>query len=175
MKRNETFETHLLGNTLSSNSKKAYTLSKESFYGEKKNEKVYYSLHEGLFLLKNKGMKIISNKKLLSGGDAFKKFSKIEKNFPIKYKIYEELRKKGLILKSGIKYGADFSVYEKGKRPGKDHSTWLLSGKESSKNLNIQEFILKNRVANSTNKKLLLAIRDAEDDILYYEVNWKKL
>src|SRR3989344_6177664 len=174
MKKIEMYEAHLIGNTLSSNSKKAYTLSKESFYGERKEEKVIYSLHEGLFLFRNKGMKIISGKKTLSESESIKKFSKIDKNFSLKYKIYEELRKKGFILKSGIKYGADFSVYEKGKKPGKAHSSWLLSVKESGKNLNIEEFILKNRVANSTHKKILLAIQDTEGNILYYEINWKK-
>ena len=175
MEKERNFEAHLIGNTLSSNSKKAYTLSKEGFFGEKKSEKIFYSFSEGLFLMKNKGMKIIQNKNPLTETEASKKFLKIDKRFPIKYKAYEELRKKGFILKSAIKYGADFLVYEKGKKPGTSHSSWILSVEDSSKNLKIEEFILKNRVANSTRKRVLLGILDSEGNIIYYEVNWKKI
>ncbi|MCR4327387.1 MAG: tRNA-intron lyase [Nanoarchaeota archaeon] len=174
METSEKFEAHMNGNTLSTNSKKSYTLLKESFFGEMKNEKVFYSLSEGMFLMKNKGMNILANKKNLSDSESFKKFSKIEKNFEIKFRVYDEMRKKGFILKSGIKYGADFSVYAKGKKPGKDHSEWLLSIKDHSKKYSWEEFILKNRVANSTKKKVLLAIQDGEGNIIYYEINWKK-
>ncbi|PJE81630.1 tRNA-intron lyase [Candidatus Pacearchaeota archaeon CG10_big_fil_rev_8_21_14_0_10_32_42] len=175
MEKIESFEAHLVGNTLSSNSKKAYTISKESFFGEFKQEKIFYSLSEGFFLMKNKGMKICFNKKILNEGEVLKKFSKMEKDFRLKSHVYEDLRKKGFILKSGIKYGADFSIYLKGKKPGKDHSEWLLSIKNHSTKSSWEEFILKNRVANSTKKKVLLAIQDGEGNIIYYEVNWKKI
>lgn len=175
MKNQNKFEAHFQGNTLSSNSKKAYTLFKESFFGELKNGKVFYSFSEGAFLLKNKNLEIYSERKKLSENEVIKKFSKAEKYFEIKSRVYEDLRKKGFIAKSGIKYGADFTVYAKGKKPGKDHSEWLLSVKDYLKKNTWEEFILKNRVANSTKKKILLAIQDSEGNILYYEVNWKKI
>lgn len=173
-KQKDHFESFLVGNTLSSNSKKAYTLSKENFFGERVNEKIVYSLSEGFFLFKNKEMKILQNKKVLNENEILKKFSKIDKDFSFKYKVFENLRKKGFILKSGIKYGADFSVYEKGKKPGKSHSSFLLSVEPFSKKVNWEKFILKNRVANSTKKKVLLAIQDSEGNVLYYKVDWAK-
>lgn len=168
------FIANLTVDSISSNSKKAYTLLKENFFGERINEKIIYSLPEAFFLFKNKKMVIIQNKKELSEEEIIKKFSKIDKNFNLKYKVFENLRKKGMILKSGIKYGADFSVYEKSKKPGKTHSSWLLSIEPFSKKINWQEFILKNRVANSTKKKVILALQDETGNILYYEVGWKK-
>lgn len=174
MKKKEKFEAHLIGNGLSSNSKEAYTFSKKSFFGEKKGEKISYSLMEGFFLLKFKGLKIYSGKKTLNEREILTKFSRIDKNFSLKYKVFEDLRKKGYILKSGIKFGADFSVYEKGKKPGKTHSKWLLSIEQHSKKIKWEEFILKNRVANSTKKKRLLAIQDTEGNIIYSEISWKK-
>jgi len=174
MKRENLFEASLVGNSLSSNSKRAYTLSKENFFGEKIHEKVIYSLSEGFFLFKNKNMKIFQNKKELNENEILKKFSKIDKDFSSKYKVFDELRKKGLILKSGIKYGADFSAYEKGKKPGKDHSSFLISVEPFSRKINWEKFILKNRVANSTKKKVLLAIQDEEGNIIYYKMDWMK-
>ncbi|NCN51523.1 tRNA-intron lyase [archaeon] len=173
-KQENSFESYLIGNTLSSNSKKAYTLSKENFFGEKIHEKIVYSLSEGFFLFKNKGMKILQNNKLLNENEISKKFSRIDKDFQLKYKVFEDLRKKGLILKSGIKYGADFSIYEKGKKPRKDHSSFLLSVEQFSRKTNWEKFILKNRVANSTKKKVLLAIQDEEGNIIYYKIDWTK-
>ena len=174
MGKKDSFIAHLLGETLSSNSKKAYTLSKENFFGDNSNEKIIYSLSEGMFLFKNKGMKIYFGKKELNESEISAKFSKIDNNFNTKYRVYEELRKKGFILKPGVKYGADFSVYGKGEKPGKFHSEWLLSVQKFSKKFNWEEFILKNRVANSTKKRVLLAIENGEGSILYYEINWKK-
>ena len=171
---NSSFEAHLIGGSLSSNSKKAYTLFENNFYGEKKGEKIEYSLFEGFFLFKNKNLKIFSGKKSTHENEILNKFSKLDKNFISKYKIYEDLRKKGFILKSGIKYGADFSVYDKGKKPGKAHSTWLVSVNTSNKNLQWEDFISKNRIANSTKKKILFAVLDSERNIIYYEVGWKK-
>ena len=174
MGKKDSFNAQLSGETLSSNSKKAYTLSKESSFGERVNEKIIYSLSEGFFLFKNKGMKINFGKKLLNESELIVKFSKIDKNFSTKYRVYEGLRKKGFILKSAIKYGADFTLYGKGKKPGTAHSEWLLSVQKFSGKVKWEEFILKNRVANSTKKKVLLAIEDGEGNILYYEINWKK-
>jgi len=174
-KRKENFEAHLEGPLLTSNSKKAYTLSKANSFGKKKDEKIEYSLSEGFFLSKNKGLEIFLRGKKLSNQEILNKFSKIDKTFPLKYKVFEDLRDKGFILKSGMKFGADFSVYEKGKKPGKNHSTWLLSIETPSKRINWKEFILKNRVANSTKKRILIALQDEEGDIIYYEVNWKKI
>ncbi len=174
MEKNEEFTAHLLGNSLSSNSKKAYTFLKDNFLGEMRNDKVFYSVYEGLFMLRKKGMKIVCGKKQLNENEAIQKFSRIEKNFLLKSKIYEDLRLKGMVLKSGMKYGADFSVYEKGKKPGRDHSSWLLSAEKSSDQLKIKDFILKNRVANSTKKKTILAIENGEGDMIYYEVIWKR-
>ncbi len=173
--KKENFEAHIEGSILTSNSKKAYTLSKLNFFGEKKNEKVEYSLSEGFFLSKNKELKIFLRGKKLSGQEILNKFSKMDKKFPLKYKIFEDLRNKGFILKSGMKFGADFLVYEKGKKPGKNHSTWLLSIETPSKRVNWKEFILKNRVANSTKKRILIALQDEEGNIIYYEMNWKKI
>ncbi len=170
----EEFVAQISQGRVSSNSKMAYTFLKDNFFGERVNEKILYSLSEAMFLVKNKKLKILSGKKILTESEVISKFSKMDKNFQLKYAVFEDLRKKGFILKSGIKYGADFSVYTKGKKPGKDHSEWLLSAETYSKKLNWKEFILKNRVANSTKKKVLIAVQDSEGNIIYYDITWKK-
>jgi len=61
-------------------------------------------------------------------------------------------------------------VYEKKDK----HAKWIVFPISKPK-ININEFISKNRVAHSTAKKLLLAIVDHEENIIFYEVNWLKI
>jgi len=165
----------LINETIQSNDPSAYTLQKTNFFGEKENSKVIYSLFEGLFLVETKKAKLSSNNKELSIEEIEKKFSKIDKKFETKYAVYKDLRSKGYIPKTALKFGGEFRVYEKGKGPGKAHAKWIVFT-ESEKNSNSwHEFTAKNRVAHSTNKKLLLAIVDDEKDVSYFEVNWMKI
>ena len=100
------------------------------------------------------------------------KFKKIDNKIQIKYSIFKDLRERGYIVKTALKFGADFRVYDKGARPGKKHAKWIVFAEHESKRLTWHEFSAKNRVAHSTRKNLLLAILDEEGDITYYEVKW---
>ena len=82
------------------------------------------------------------------------------------------MRNRGYIVKTALKFGADFRVYDKGKKPGKTHAKWVVFVDHESKKINWNEFSAKNRVAHSTKKKLLLAIVDEESSVSYYEVSW---
>jgi len=45
----------------------------------------------------------------LTINELWTQFIEIDKYFPIKYAVYHKLRTKGWVLKSGLKYGCDFS------------------------------------------------------------------
>ena len=64
-------------------------------------DELTYSFCEGFFLFRYKGMKVYSGKKFLSESEILSKFTKIDKRFLEKYKVYKNLREKGFILKSG--------------------------------------------------------------------------
>lgn len=167
-------EAHLIGNTLTSNSKKAYSYSKQTSFGEHVEDKIKYLLTEGLFLVQNGKMDIYQNNKLLTIEEIMKKFTKLDKKFPTKYTVFKDLRMKGYVLKTALKFGAEFRAYEKGKKPGKEHSKWIIFTDHESNKITWQEFAAKNRVAHSTKKHVLLAIVDEEDQITYYEITWTK-
>lgn len=131
-------------------------------------------LCEAFYLLQKKQIKIFSGSKELFMEDAEKKFSKLDKKFQTKYPVYKDLRNKGYVVKTALKFGAEFRVYEKSKKPGKAHAKWLVFTDNDANKNSWQEFSSKNRVAHSTKKKLLLAIVDEESDVLYFEVNWIK-
>ena len=104
----------------------------------------------------------------------FKKAILFDKKIILKYPVFRDLRKKGYLVKTALKYGADFRVYEKGKKISEEHSKWVVFAEHESKKTSWHEFSAKNRVAHSTKKNLLIAIIDDEGDITYYEVRWVK-
>jgi tRNA-intron endonuclease, archaea type len=161
---------------LTSNSQKAITLSKNKQLGEYKNKLVYYSIYEAFYLIENKKAKIIKNNNKLTTDQAEKTLLK-NKELYKKYLVFKELRKKGYIVKTGLKFGGDFRVYIPPKNQ-KDplipsHATWITYIAE--KNISLDEFVSKNRIAHSTAKKLMIAIIDPEEKILFYEINWLRV
>ncbi len=165
---------YLIGEIVSSNSSEAYSLYEKSNFGEKKEDKIIYSPVEALFLLEKGKMEISSKNKRLSHEELVRRFKKIDKKIQLKYPVFKDLREKGYIVKTALKFGAEFRVYEKGAKVGEKHSKWIAFTDYESKTFTWQEFSAKNRVAHSTKKNLLLAIVDEEGDITYYEVKWVK-
>ena len=82
------------------------------------------------------------------------------------------MRDRGYIVKTALKFGADFRIYDRGVKPGEDHAKWIVYPVHESESLTWYEFAAKNRVAHSTKKKLLIGIVDDEGDVTYYEIKW---
>ncbi len=148
---------------------KSFQKLNEKGYGQK-IEKSKYSLdtYEALYLVENNKAKFLD--KTLT----FEKISKI-KNFKlINYLVYSDLRTKGYTVKSGLKFGISFRLYDKGTKIGEDHSLWLIDVVSEKDNIKIIDIVAKNRVAHTANKKLIIAIADNDNQITYLENNWKR-
>ena len=165
-------QAHITGEVISSNSTDAHALYKKSCFGEPVEDKIHYTLSEAMFLVEKKRIEIFSKNKKLTTQELMNKLRRIDKRFQVRYPVFKDLREKGYVVKTALKFGADFRVYDKGKKPGKVHAKWIVFAEHESKNTTWHEFSAKNRVAHSTKKKLLLAIVDEESDITYYEVGW---
>jgi len=133
---------------------------------------VQYSLVEALFLMEKGKLKVVSGRKELEFDQFLRKAKKSDKRFWTRYQVYKDMRKRGYILKTALKFGADFRVYDKGIKPGEDHAKWILYPVNESEWMTWYEFCAKNRVAHSTQKKLLLGIVDEEGDVTYYQASW---
>lgn len=163
------FEIYQSGNSFYSNKKEALDLASKSSLGEIKSGRIVYSICEVLYLLETNKAQLIKGKNKVSFHELLKK----HKTIAVIYEAFRDLRDKGYILKEGLKFGADFRVYNKGDKPGKNHAKYLLYVTESSKKLSLKDFAAKARIAHSTNKILLMAIVDSEGDISYYNISWK--
>lgn len=154
----------------------ANELYSKSRFGFINNEKhLQITLYEALYLIEKGNLKVFDKKGNEIGFTEFiKKASKQEKNFWTKYCVFKDLRKIGYIVKTALKFGADFRVYDKGIKPGEDHAKWIVYPVKESDTITWYEFSAKNRVAHSTKKHLLIAVVDGEGDVTYYEISWKR-
>lgn len=158
--------------SISSNSQKAMALFGDKRYGEQKSGKIVYSIYEALYLLDTNKLILQHKNKKLSFESLMKKAEKQDKKAWIKYLVFKDMRQRGYIIKTALKFGADFRVYERGKFPGQEHAKWILYPVSENQSLTWHEFSAKQRVAHSTKKNLLIAVVDEEEDITYYEISW---
>ncbi len=148
-------------------------LYNQSRYGALMEDgKVQLSLPEALYLIEKKRIEVFEAKKKLSIEEFIKKAKKVEPNFWIRYCVFRDIRNRGYIIKTALKFGADFRIYDRGVKPGEDHARWIVYPVHEAEQLTWYEFAAKNRVAHSTKKKLLIGIVDDEGDVTYYEIRW---
>ncbi len=150
----------------------AVELYNQSRYGTLLAKKVQLSLIEALYLVEKGKIDVFYGKRLLNFEQFLKKAEKIEPKIWIRYAVFSDLRNRGYIVKTALKFGADFRVYERGVKPGEEHAKWVVYPVHESEVLTWYEFAAKNRVAHSTRKRLLIGIVDDENDVTYYEIKW---
>ncbi|MBI2665111.1 tRNA-intron lyase [Candidatus Woesearchaeota archaeon] len=139
------------------------------------NGKVEVSLLEALYLMEKGRLEVKTESGRVMPFEAYvKKAKKVEPNFWIRYCVFKDIRNRGYIIKTALKFGADFRVYDRGVKPGEDHARWIIFPVHEASVFTWHEFSAKNRVAHSTKKRLLLAVVDDENDVTYYEVKWMR-
>lgn len=137
--------------------------------------RVQLSLLEAFYLIEKQKLLILDGKNKEINKESFiKKATKLEPNFWIRYCVFKDIRNRGYIIKTALKFGADFRVYERGVKPGEDHAKWIIFSVHEGETLTWYEFAAKNRVAHSTKKRLMIAVVDDEGDVSYWEVRWIK-
>jgi tRNA-intron endonuclease, archaea type len=136
--------------------------------------KVQLSLLEALYLLEKGKLELTEKKKKMTAEEFITKARKVEPNFWIRYCVFKDMRSRGYIIKTALKFGADFRVYDRGIKPGQDHARWIIFPVHEGETLTWYEFAAKNRVAHSTKKRLMMGIVDDEGDVTYYEIKWMR-
>ncbi|USN45776.1 MAG: tRNA-intron lyase [Candidatus Woesearchaeota archaeon] len=134
---------------------------------------LHFSLNEALFLLEKGRATVLDGRRQVLDKQIFiKRAERIEPNFFVRYAVYRDMRGRGYIVKTALKFGGDFRVYDRGVKPGDDHARWILYPVSEGSVLTWHEFAAKNRVAHSTKKRLLIGVVDDEGDISYWEIRW---
>lgn len=158
------------------NCNEALELFNSGAYGKQlEDKKLQLSLQEALYLMEKKKIKITDLKNTELSFERFlKKAIKIEPNFWVRYSVYKDIRARGYVVKTALKFGADFRVYDRGIKPGEDHARWIIYPVHEGSTLTWYEFAAKNRVAHSTKKRLMMGVVDDEGDVTYWEIKWMR-
>jgi tRNA-intron endonuclease len=130
-------------------------------------EAVYLDEKEKVSVVDARG-RALTHEQLLARG------KRREPTFAVKFAVFRDMRTRGYIVKTALKFGADFRVYDRGVKPGEDHAKWIVYPVHESASQTWYDFAAKNRVAHSTKKRLLIAVVDDEGDVTYYEVSWTR-
>jgi tRNA-intron endonuclease, archaea type len=162
------------GENVFSNKKEAMSLHAQSRFGEQKDGKIIYFIYEALYLLEKNKMEIKDGKKKLKFEQLMDLVREKDPNVRTKYIVFKDMRNRGFIVKTALKFGAEFRVYDRGVKPGEDHARWVLFPVSENSQLTWHDFSAKNRVAHSTKKNLLIGVVDEEEDVTYYEIKWLK-
>ncbi|ACP55657.1 tRNA-intron lyase [Saccharolobus islandicus] len=133
------------------------------------------SLIESVYLAKKGLIKVIDkNGEVLEYEKLYEYSSKIINKFDIMYRVYEDLREKGFIVRSGVKYGADFAVYTLG--PGLEHAPYVVIAVDIDEEITPHELLSFGRVSHSTRKRLVLALVDRKSEsVRYIMFKWVKM
>lgn len=134
--------------------------------------KVQISLMEAVYLAEKKRVSLKQGKKKLDNKKLLKLAEEKEPGFWVRFCVYKDLRDRGYIVKTALKFGAEFRVYDRGVKPGEDHARWIVFPVHENSILTWHDFAAKNRVAHSTKKRLLIGIVDEENSVTYYEIKW---
>lgn len=103
-------------------------------------------------------------------------FSEKDNEFSEKYAAYSDLRERGLIVKTGFKFGAHFRVYSRGVNPykeekgRKEHTKFIVHAVRENEDMSFQEMSRAVRLANNIRADMMWAVVDSEKDVTYYRV-----
>jgi len=128
------------------------------------------SFYDGLYLLDRNVIRIFRDSKKVGRKTLISIARLVIDDFDAKYRVYEDLRNKGFIVKPGLKYGADFVVYVYG--PGIDHSPFVVSVFSRKIELKGQDFLRSGRLSWSVRKRWVLAC--VSNVIRYFVFEWDK-
>jgi len=153
------------------------TIFQKFFYGEERNNLIGLSLVESLYLLKRGELTIYYGRRELSEEYMLKEGEKVEDNFKKRYNVYEDLKERGFVVKTGFKFGSDFRIYDKVDRvTDLPHSKFLVSviGKREVPMAEISRAV---RLAQNVRKKMIFAFNSLRNDdgIKYILIEWIKI
>ncbi len=146
-------------------------LSSKNFAEKIDKNKFTLNVFEALYLLQKEKFEIVDSKNQIINFNEIVKKEKVNLNV---YLVYKDLKDRGYNLKSGLRYGFDFRVYDK-KNKKDEHAFWLLKVFQDTDKINLTEIASKSRIAHSTRKNVLIAIVDKDNDVTYYEQNWIRM
>jgi tRNA-intron endonuclease len=161
------------GKVVISSSEQAKSLH-DNGYGtlDESKENLTLSSVEALYLLEEKRIRIIeeASGQTISLSQLVDEFKASDEIVWTKYLIYQDLRRRGYVVRDGFGYGVDFRVYERGgfgDQAAKYIAYGILEGTPTPIET-IREVL---RFAQNMKRELILAVVDRRGEVVYYSIS----
>ncbi|MBI4167616.1 MAG: tRNA-intron lyase [Candidatus Aenigmarchaeota archaeon] len=148
----------------------------ERGYGKFAENRLELSFVEAIYLMDKAKLTVSSKNKKLSFEELLKTANEIDREIHTTYVVYNDLRERGLTIKTGYKFGCHFRVYERGvkiKRGPKEaheHTKWIVHAVAEDYTCSFPELSRAVRLAHNIRAKMLWAVVDQENDVTYYQI-----
>lgn len=132
-------------------------------------------LIEAIYLVEKGVLKVrdMASGKELSLKELMEHARKSYSDFDGKYMVYKDLRDKGYVVISGLKFGTDFAVYKRG--PGLEHAPYIVDVMRGDEEINTDEIIRAGRLATSVKKRFIIAVPNTVTGTIEYLIfKWWK-
>ncbi len=129
-------------------------------------------LIEGLYLLEEGAVTITRSRRRITVQQMMDMCRDEYHGFDKKYVVYRRFRDLGYVVSSGIKYGCDFAVYERG--PGIDHAPYMVHVYAKSDAITSTGIVLAGRLASAVRKQFILAIPGRGRNVDFVALDWWK-
>ncbi|MFB6207785.1 MAG: tRNA-intron lyase, partial [Candidatus Nanohaloarchaea archaeon] len=156
----------------------AEDIHSEKYYGKFVDDHLELAPVEAYHLVERDLLEVEREGSVLDGEELYQIFADRDEEFDYTYRVYSDLRERGLIVKSGFKFGAHFRVYPRGVNPytegpkkQKQHTKWVVHAVPEDRTMSFQEMSRAVRLANNIRATMLWAIVDSEGGVTYYEVD----
>ncbi|MEM0003970.1 MAG: tRNA-intron lyase [Desulfurococcaceae archaeon] len=131
------------------------------------------SIIEAVYLAEKNLINVIENGKILSWKELLEIGELRVNKFSALYRVYVDLKKRGFVVRRGLKFGCDYMIYRHG--PGIDHAPFGVLVYTNSEIIDPVELVRAGRLLHSVRKKLVIAIvKEDGSDVKYLVFNWWK-
>ncbi|AGI47044.1 tRNA intron endonuclease [Thermoplasmatales archaeon BRNA1] len=149
------------------------SLYEEAFFGKQSGGILQLSLIEGCYLIHTGELRVFDRKGNEMDEAALVAFGKKNQDeFDLRLKAYYDLRARGLVVKTGFKYGTHFRVYEGS--PDECHARYLVHAVTASKIAMWPEISRTVRLSGGVRKEILFCRIGDGEKIDYLSFQWFK-
>lgn len=145
----------------------SYNIRKNGYYGKTIGNILQLSILESYYLVQRKELEVYSGEKKVSLA-FLKKIAETQDEFSLRLKAFSDARERGLVVKTGFKYGTHFRAYEGS--PDKCHARYLIHAVSASNTTMWPEISRAVRLAGGVKKEFLFC--RVGKKIEYLEFKW---
>ncbi len=160
---------------------KAKKLFNEGYFGKLREDRLELSLFEAFYLQESGKISVYHENKKLNVKEFYEYCKKNDYRFYFRYVVYKDLRDRGLPTKTGLKFGCDFRVYQRGvhplkrgKKTSREHTKWVVFSVPEGFKFSFQELSRAVRLAHTIRAQMLWAVVSRKDKVKYFQVKFFK-